>query len=191
MKKIITLLSLLVTVSVQAQINPELNKWIVQSFSYYPRIQELQTTSEISEARIGIAQSNYMPNVNGTATYSYVDPVSQTQFPVSATETKTLLFQPHNNYNVNVGLSQMIWDFGKTKAQVEKARADLQGSKQNIEAARLQLAAQVTNIYYSMIYLRKSIQLQDTVIAFYEKNKKNHRRKNSSGRCLAGRSYQC
>lgn len=172
MKKIITLLGLLVTVSVQAQVNPELNKWILQSFEYYPRIQELKTTSEISEARIGIAQSNYLPNINGTATYNYVDPVSQTQFPVSTTETKTLMFQPHNNYNVNVGLSQMIWDFGKTKAQVEKAKADLQGSKQNIEAAQLQVAAQVTNIYYSMIYLRKSIQLQDTVIAFYEKNKK-------------------
>lgn len=172
MKKILTPLFVAFAFAAQAQVNPELNKWIVQSFSYYPKIQELAATAEISEARISIAQSNYMPNVNGTATYNYVDPVSQTQFPVSATETKTLLFQPHNNYNVNIGLSQMIWDFGKTKAQVEKAKADLQSSKQNVEAARLQVAAQVTNIYYSMIYLKKSIQLQDTVIAFYERNKK-------------------
>lgn len=172
MKKILTFLTVAFAFSVQAQVNPQLNKWIVQSFSYYPKIQELETTSEISAARVSIAQSNYMPNINGTATYNYVDPVSQTQFPVSATETKTLLFQPHNNYNVNVGLTQTIWDFGKTKAQVEKAKAELQGSQQNIDAARLQVAAQVTNIYYSMIYLKKSIQLQDTVIAFYEKNKK-------------------
>lgn len=172
MKKILTLLTVAFAFSVQAQVNPQLNKWIVQSFSYYPKIQELETTSEISAARVSIAQSNYMPNINGTATYNYVDPVSQTQFPVSATETKTLLFQPHNNYNVNVGLTQTIWDFGKTKAQVEKAKAELQGSQQNIDAARMQVAAQVTNIYYSMIYLKKSIQLQDTVIAFYEKNKK-------------------
>ncbi|MFN8336162.1 MAG: TolC family protein [Cyclobacteriaceae bacterium] len=172
MKKILTLLAVAFAFGVQAQVNPELNKWIVQSFSYYPKIQELATTSEISAARVSIAQSNYMPNINGTATYNYVDPVSQTQFPVSATETKTLLFQPHNNYNVNVGLTQTIWDFGKTKAQVEKAKAELQGSKQNVEAARLQVAAQVTSIYYSMIYLKKSVQLQDTVIAFYEKNKK-------------------
>lgn len=172
MKKILTLLTVAFAFSVQAQVNPQLNKWIVQSFSYYPKIQELETTSEISAARVSIAQSNYMPNINGTATYNYVDPVSQTQFPVSATETKTLLFQPHNNYNANVGLTQTIWDFGKTKAQVEKAKAELQGSQQNIDAARMQVAAQVTNIYYSMIYLKKSIQLQDTVIAFYEKNKK-------------------
>lgn len=172
MKKILTLLTVVLSFSAQAQVNPELNKWIIQSFSYYPKIQELNTTSEISEARIGIAKSNYMPNINGTATYNYVDPVSQTQFPVSATETKTLLFQPHNNYNVNVGLTQVIWDFGKTKAQVEKAKADLLGSKQTTESAKLQLAAQVTNIYYSMIYLKKAIQLQDTVISFYEKNKR-------------------
>ncbi len=172
MKRIIILLSLLVTFSVHAQINPELNKWIVQSFNYYPKIQELKTTTEISEARVGIAQSNYMPNVNGTASYLYANPVSQADIPVSATETRTLLFQPNNNYNVNLGLSQMIWDFGKTKAQVEKAMADLQGSKQNVESAKVQVATQVTNIYYTMIYLKNSILLQDTVIGFYENNKK-------------------
>lgn len=172
MKKIFTLVTVVLAFSVQAQVNPELNKWIVQSFSYYPKIQELQTSSEISEARISIARSSYMPNINGTATYNYVDPVSQTQFPVSATETKTLMFQPHNNYNVNIGLTQMIFDFGKTKSQVEKAKADLQGSKQSVESAKLQIAAQVTSIYYTMIYLKKSIELQDTVISFYERNKK-------------------
>ncbi len=126
MKKI---LILLLTVSglatTRAQVNPELNKWILQSFNYYPRIQELNKSAEISEVRVDLAKSNYLPNINGTASYNYVNPLSQTTIPVSATETKTLLFQPHNNYNVNVGISQNIWDFGKTKAQVEKAKADL------------------------------------------------------------------
>jgi len=72
---------------------------------------------------------------------------------------------------MNIGVSQNIWDFGKTKAQVEKAKADLLVSKQNIEAAKLVLASQVTGIYYSMVYLRNAIQVQDTIIAFYEKNR--------------------
>ncbi len=155
-----------------AQLNPELNKWIMQSFSFYPRIQELNKTSEISEIRVDVAESNYLPSINGTASYNYINPLSQTTLPVSATETKTLLFQPHNNYNFNVGLNQVIWDFGKTKAQVEKAKSDLLVTKQNTASAKLQLAAQVTGIYYSIIYLKKAISLQDTVISFYEKNKK-------------------
>jgi outer membrane protein len=173
MKKILTLLVFtLCLIQANAQVNQELNKWILQSFTYYPRIQELNKTSEIADLRIDIAQSNYMPNVNGVASYNYINPISQSSIPVGPTEVKTLQFQPHNNYNLNVGLSQVIWDFGRTKAQVEKAKADLLASKQNTEAAKLQLATQVTSIYYSMIYLRKAIQLQDTVIAFFQQNKK-------------------
>jgi outer membrane protein len=172
MKKILTLL---LTVNgmatTQAQVNPELNKWILQSFNYYPRIQELNKSAEISEVRVDLAKSNYLPNVNGTASYNYVNPLSQTTIPISATETRTLLFQPHNNYNLNVGISHNIWDFGKTKAQVEKAKADLLVSKINIESAKLQLASQVTGIYYSLIYLKKAMEVQDTVISFYEKNR--------------------
>ncbi|HTJ49387.1 MAG TPA: TolC family protein [Cyclobacteriaceae bacterium] len=172
MKKIFILILIAASYQTYAQVNAELNKFILQSFSYYPKIQELNKTTEIAELKVDIARSNYLPNLNGTGTYSYINPVSQTVIPISATETKKLQFQPNNNYNANAGLNQLIWDFGKTKAQVEKAKADLLTTKQTADAAKLQLASQVTGIYYSMIYLKKVIQLQDTIIAFYETNQK-------------------
>lgn len=172
MKKILVSLLMIASAFAQAQVNPELNKLIVQSFTYFPKIQELNKASEISEIRVDVVRSNYLPNINGTASYNYLDPVSQANIPVSATETRALKFQPNNNYNVNVGLNQVVWDFGKIKAQVEKAKADLQVTQQNTESAKVQLAAQVTGIYYSMIFLKKAILLQDTVISFYERNRK-------------------
>lgn len=172
MKKILVSLLMIASAFAQAQVNPELNKLIVQSFTYFPKIQELNKASEISEIRVDVVRSNYLPNINGTASYNYLDPVSQANIPVSATETRALRFQPNNNYNVNVGLNQVVWDFGKIKAQVEKAKADLQVTQQNTESAKVQLAAQVTGIYYSMIFLKKAILLQDTVISFYERNRK-------------------
>jgi len=171
-RNLVLIFATTLALNASAQVNPELNKWILQSFNYYPRIQELNKTSEISEVRVDLAKSNYLPNVNGAASYNYINPLSQTTIPISATETKTLQFQPHNNYNFNVGLSQNIWDFGKTKAQVEKAKADLLVAKQNTESTKLQLASQVTGIYYSLIYLKKAIEVQDTVISFYEKNRR-------------------
>lgn len=167
-----TIIIVMLAVIAHAQVNEELNTLIRQSFSYYPRLQELNKTSEISEIRINIAESNYLPSINGTASYSYVDPVSQTMFPVSATETKLLRFQPHNNYNFNVGLNQVLLDFGKTKSQIDKAKADLLVTKQNTEAAKMQLASQIVNVYYSLIYLKKAIALQDTILAFYSSNRK-------------------
>ncbi len=170
-RNLVLIFATALALSASAQVNPELNQWILKSFNYYPRIQELNKTSEISEVRVDLAKSNYLPNVNGNGTYNYINPLSQANIPVSATETKALLFQPHNNYNLNVSVSQNIWDFGKTKAQVEKAKADLLVSKQNTESAKLQLASQVTGIYYSLVFLKKAIEVQDTAISFYERNK--------------------
>ncbi len=172
MKKIIILLSFLLIVQFsQAQINEELKTWIQQSFGYFPKLKEFDKSAEISDIRIDVAQSNYLPNINGTASYSYINPVSEKTFGAPGAES-LLQFQPHNNYNFNVGLTQVLWDFGKTQAQIEKAKTELLITKQNTEVAKLQLATQVTSIYYSMIYLQKSIQLQDTVIEFYTENQK-------------------
>lgn len=173
MKKIVLLLvTAIVSLSSHAQVNPELNGLIRQSFTYYPKLQELNKATEISEIRIGLAESGYLPALNGTASYSYIDPVGKASFPISPTETRAIQFQPNNNYNFNVGLNQIIWDFGKTQSQIEKAKADMLVSKQNTEAAKLQLASQVVNIYYSLVYLKKAMMLQDTVIATYEKNRR-------------------
>jgi outer membrane protein len=169
--KLIFALLLVSSLALQAQ-NDELKGFIRQSFNYSPRLQELTKANEISELRVNVAQSSYLPTVNGTASYTYLDPVGQATFPVSATETRVIQFQPNNNYNANIGLNQMLWDFGRTKAQVDKAKADLLASKQNTEASKAQLAAQITGIYYSIIYLKKAVSLQDSVIQFFQSNKK-------------------
>ena len=171
MRKII-IVTLLVGIgqTMQAQNNSELNNLIQQSFAYFPRIKELEKAAELGEMRIDIARTNYLPALSGVASYTYLNPISQKEFPVGPNETQLLKFQPNNNYNLSVGLTQVILDFGKAKAQVEKAKSELMTSQQNIESAKLQLAAQVADIYYSMIYLKRAAVVQDSVISFYEEN---------------------
>jgi outer membrane protein len=154
-----------------AQANPELNSLILGSFNYFPRIKELNKTAELRELSIELAQTNYKPAVSGVASYTYLNPISQKDFSFGPTD-ELLKFNPFNNYNFNIGVTQLIWDFGKTKAQIEKAKADLLASKQNIDAGKLQLAAQVAGIYYSMIYLKRAAVVQDSVISFYVENLK-------------------
>src|SRR5262249_5019665 len=48
-----------------AQGNQELNSLIRGSFNYFPRIKELAASSEVNALRVDVAQSNYLPNVNG------------------------------------------------------------------------------------------------------------------------------
>jgi outer membrane protein TolC len=118
MKKIfISTVCLLMAIVSNSQTNPELKALISQSFTYFPRIQELQKSAEASDMRVDLARSNYYPVINGTGSYSYVNPISQKDFG-----TGVLQFQPYNNYNFNVSITQPIWDFGKTNAQIAKAK---------------------------------------------------------------------
>ncbi len=168
MKRIVTLNALMLMFAfANAQTNPELKGLINQSFNYFPRIQELQKSSEVSAIRVKQAWSNYRPAVSGIGQYNYVNPISQANF--GGGEIK---FQPNNNYNFNLSVTQPIWDFGKTNAQIAKAKTDLLSANTNIEQAKAQVAAQVASVYYSMIYLKKAIAVEDSILVFLAENRK-------------------
>jgi outer membrane protein TolC len=173
MKKVIAsifLFTVLVNAHAQ-QANAELKEFIQQSFTYFPKIKELQQTVAINEQKIGLAEAEKFPLISGTASYNYVAPVAEAQFPVGNT-LKNLQFQPHNNVNAGISIVHPIYDFGKTRLNIERAKLDLQQSKNNIENTKVQLAAQVSTVYYTIIYLQKAITVQDSVISVLEANKK-------------------
>jgi len=168
MKKIIIATAFLFAFTfANAQTNAELKTLIKQSFSYFPRIQELQKASEVSDLRVGLARSNYYPVISGNGSYTYITPLSRVNTP-----NGELVFQPNNNYDFNVSLTQPIWDFGKTNAQIAKAKTDLLSATTNIEQAKAQVASQVANIYYSIVYLKKAIAVEDSLLKFLNENKR-------------------
>ncbi|MCU7547639.1 TolC family protein [Chitinophagaceae bacterium LB-8] len=185
MKKIsISIFSILVLFHAQAQqANTELNNIIQQSFSYFPKIKELQQAATISEQKVSLAEKGKLPLVSGTASYNYVAPVAEAQFPLGNT-LKDIQFQPHNNVNAGINIVHSIYDFGKTRLNIERAKLDLLQSKNNIENTKAQLASQVAGIYYTIIYLQKAIDVQDSVISVLEANKKLMENKFKNGDAL-------
>lgn len=165
---------LLITLSTLAaeaqQANPELQSLIKESFNYFPRFRELEEGVKANEQRVGLAATGRNPVITGDASYTYVSPVAKVNFPVNG-ENKELQFQPNHNINTTLSLVYPVFDFGKTKLNVEKAKEELLLSKQDIEYTKAQLASQVTSIYYSIIYLQKAIAVQDSVIAVLEANR--------------------
>jgi outer membrane protein TolC len=149
-----------------AQTNSQLKSLITQSFGYFPRIQEMQKNAEVADMRVELARSNYYPVISGVGTYNYVTPISQVNFGAG-----DLKFQPNNNYNFNVSITQPIWDFGKTNAQIAKAKTELLSANTNVELAKSQIASQVSGIFYSIIYLNKAIAVEDSILSFLEANK--------------------
>jgi len=170
MKKLLILLLSTCVLQANAQVNGELKSLIQKSFTYFPRFNELEQEVEINQQRLDLAARGMRPEITGVATYNYISPVAEAELPFG-NQVKTLQFQPNNNINFGVNIYQPLVDFGKTKLNVERARHALQESKENIEVNKTQMAAQVANIYYTIVYLRQAIGIQDSVIAVLQSNK--------------------
>jgi outer membrane protein TolC len=153
-------------------INNDLKTLINQSFSYFPKMKELQQQVQTNTYREEGTKSGYLPTISANAGYMYVAPVSQVLFPSGPGQFTTLYFQPNNNFTSAVTLNQTLYDFGKVKANVEKAKDDIKISKANIDANKALLAAQVANIYYSTIYIKKAMDVQDSLLVTLQESKK-------------------
>ncbi len=175
MKKILSVLSLLLVAAAtnaqQVQANTELQGIIRKGFVYFPKMKELEQVTRINEDKIGVMKSYLYPSVNGSASYNYLNPVGQASFPIGPSQTQTIQFQPYDNWNAGVSLNYVVLDFGRVGANIRKAKADLQLGQQNVSLLQNQLAAQISSVYYGLIYLKKAVTIQDSVIAFLEENK--------------------
>jgi outer membrane protein len=152
--------------------NGELKNLINQSFTYFPRLKELDQAVKISQQRVELASLGNKPNIGANLDYSYVWPVPTVDLPKGNGETEKFQFQPNHNFNAFIALSTPIYDFGRTKAAIDRAKEDLVQSKNTIEYNKAQLAAQVATIYYTIIYLKQAISLEDSVIYVLQANKK-------------------
>ena len=156
----------------QVQTNEELKNLITHAFGYFPQIKEIENTVESARQKLDIVKTNN-PEVSGNAAYTYLKPKIVIPFPTgSGGQLQDFQFAPVNNINTSVDASYTLFDFGRLKADVEKAKNDLKYSTDNVENVKQQLAFQVATIYYNIVYLQKAIGIQDSVLSYLEENRK-------------------
>ena len=186
MKKIIAsvLLASVVYNGYAQQAANELRNLVNNSFTYNPRFRELEQAVQINEQRAELAALGNKPNVSASGSYAYVAPAPTIPFPDGNGGTKEFKLTPNHNVSTAVTGAIPIYDFGRTKLAIERARLDVQQAKNNVEYNKAQLAAQVANVYYTIIYLRKAIGVQDSVIAVLQENKRVQEDKYKNGDAL-------
>ncbi len=150
----------------QVKVNTELKGFINQSFTYFPKIKEVENTVKTAEEKLTLTELSKNPDIGFDASYAYVKP--KIEIPLGG---QNFQFAPVHNISTAVSGSYALYDFGRIKANVTKAKNDIQLAKHNTEFAKSQLANQVAVIYYNIVYLQKAISIQDSVIKFYEENK--------------------
>lgn len=153
----------------QATTTDELKGLINQSFTFFPRVKEVENTVETARQRLEIAKNN-LPVVDGNASYNFVEPKIVLPLEVNG-KLQNFQFAPVHNFNVNVAVSYSLYDFGRLKANIQRSKDDIQYAVHNTDNTKNQLASQVANIYYNIIYFQKAIGIEDSVIAYLNDNK--------------------
>ncbi len=175
MKTKFFLLLLVVTQVVSAQTTPipaQLTELINKAMDNYPKLKEASEYVNLSEARKDLAYGAYMPVISGDASYRYGKPTPSIKFPVGGGVFQEVNFLPANNFDVGLKVQQPIWDFGRTGAGVQKAKSDIATSKDNLESAKNTLAYQVAQVYFGIVFLNKSVDVQNEQIKLLEANEK-------------------
>ncbi len=75
------------------------------------------------------------------------------------------MLAPANNYNVNVVVNQQIYDFGKRDASVELVKSFKQSASDNVDLIKSDLSYQTLQVFYSILFLKKSVEVKDTQIS--------------------------
>ncbi len=127
----------------------------------YPSIIKIEKELDAANARIGLANSAYYPDINLTSSYSRIGPTSTISIP----NMGTFQLYPADNYFAAVSINQSIYDFGKTAKNVafEKQSKDL--TKLSIEQIKQGLSQRVIGNYYAIVFLQEAVKIKDEELA--------------------------
>ncbi|MFD1467997.1 TolC family protein [Hymenobacter caeli] len=125
-----------------------------------PGVANLTELANAASSRLSQTQAGFLPLVTGTATYTHLDPVSVANFG-----GQEFAFVPNNNFDAHLTAQYELYDFGKRAATTNLSRSQVQTAQDNIVVARRDLAFNAVQAYYSILFMRESIRVQDQEIA--------------------------
>jgi outer membrane protein len=176
MKKIFGLIALAaISFSGWSQSTPiqdeQLQQLIQQAVSNYSKVKELEIMYRSNDVNDEMIKSNWLPEVSADAGYRFNAPSPSIDFP-TASGPKAFQFTPYNNYNAELTVNQLLYDFGKTRAQLQKSNAERKLSQDNIDLLKNTIGYQVAEIYFSIGFLENAIKVQNSQISSLRENER-------------------
>jgi outer membrane protein len=127
----------------------------------YPAVQQASAGVEAATARLGQANSGYYPTIAAEVLYARIGPVPEIAFPGLG----VFKFYPENNYDAHIGVRQMVYDFGRRSAAVDLGESGIRTASDNVTAVRTGLAYQTIQVFYAILFLEQSLDVQNQELA--------------------------
>jgi len=141
-----------------------------------PALVESARSIDASRARAEGSRSGYLPSAEAEATYVFLAPVSVFDLP-----GESIKVYPNSNWDGHIGVRQTIYDFQKTSAQVGLADSRIALAEDSREAVKRDLEVRAAETFYAILFLRRSIEVQDEQVRTLGEHLAITRRKAEAG----------
>lgn len=142
----------------------------------YPTVKQAEEALNSTNINLKITRSVLFPNLNASASYMFTDP----QMKMSLGE-QSFDLNPKNTYNTGVSLTQLLYDFGKTRPKIEAAKIQEQIAEYQIINVKQDLALNTIQLYYTLYYTREAIKIKEQERNNYEELLRHVQVKNNVG----------
>ena len=123
----------------------------------HPAVKKAMEELNVADAKIGLAEANYLPNVDFSTSYSRIGPVATIHIP----DMGSFSFVPHDNYSAAINVNQTVYDFGRTDKAVQLEKQGKELTRQTVEQVKQKLSQAVIANYYTLVYLQEAIKIKD------------------------------
>lgn len=152
----------------QEPVKLTLSQAIQYAVNNEPLIKEAQDQVSIATAKSDELKSAFLPYAAISLNYSRIGPTPYISLPGMSSE-KFYIATP-DNFNENVGVQYLIYDFNKRKETLKLLRSNEVTETEKINLIRNQLAYETAEIYFSILYLEESIKVTDQQIKDLEEH---------------------
>jgi outer membrane protein TolC len=140
------------------------------ALSRHPSLLAARGDLQVQQARVGQARANLLPQLKLQSDY-FRATANPTPSRLSGSLTRTdPSNKAYNNYSAGLLLEQLIFDFGKTGAEVESARENLRGTDLSEEASRQSVVVNVKLAYFGLLAARRLVQVQEETVRQFEQH---------------------
>lgn len=110
------------------------------AIAHYPLLSDSYERINAVKAGIGIEKSNYAPKLTGRVNYNH-----------DSNQGTRIVNSHENSIGFNVGVSNLIWDFGKTTAKINMAKYNLESTQYDYDWDVLGVVYGVKIDYYKVL----------------------------------------
>ena len=143
----------------------------------YPAIKKAQNEIQSSDAKIGMAKTGYLPDVNFSGSFTFLGPTTSLTMPGLG----SFQLYPPDNYSAAINISQSIYDFGKTSKNVTFAQQSKEFVGLAVEQLKQKLSGILAGNYYSIVFLQEAVNIKNEELATLNQHLDYVKKKASTG----------